>query len=222
MFTSIYDVCLKLHSNGSPEEPEEEEEDEEEEKEEEEDEEEKEEEDQEKEEEDEEEEKEEEEDDYDDDIDDEDDDDDEEEEEEDHDSGILVRAARMCFLVRFALCFELRHSLRQRLTRVGQLGFPSKLLRRFLRGFVVATAHGLVTVTGGVCVTASNKIILRNRIFARVMSGCVVREEGQLQAAAATRIAGKSGVRSAARRGDVADVLSYLITRANCVNKRDE
>jgi hypothetical protein len=207
MFTSIYDLCLKLHSNGSPEEPEEEEEEEEKEEEEKEE---------------EEEEKEEEEYDYDDDIDDEDEAEEEEEEEEDHDSGILARAARMCFLVRFALCFELRRSLRQRLPRVGQLGFPSKLLRRFLRGFVVATAHGLVTVTGGVRVTASNKIILRNRIFARVMSGCVMREEGQLQAAATTRIAGKSGVRSAARRGDVADVLSYLITRANCVNKRDE
>ena len=196
MFTSIYDVCLKLHSNGALEEPEEEEEEEEEEKEEEED-------------------------DYDDDIDDE-DDDDEEEEEEDHDSGILARAARMSFLVRFALFFELRRSLRQKLPRLGQFGFPSKLLQRFLRGLVVATSHRLVTVTGGVCVTASNKFILRNRIFARVMSGFVVREEGQLQAAAATRIAGKSGVRSAARRGDVADVLSYLITRANCVNKRDE
>jgi hypothetical protein len=201
MFTSIYDLCLKLHSNGSPEEPEEEEEEEEKE---------------------EEEKEEEEEYDYDDDIDDEDDDDEEEEEEEDHDSGILARAARMCFLVRFALCFELRRCLRQRLPRVGQLGFPSKLLRRFLRGFAVATAHGLVTVTGGVRVTASNKFVLRNRIFARVMSGFVVREEGQLQAAAAARIAGKSGVRSAARRGDIADVLSYLITRANCVNKCDE
>ena len=157
-----------------------------------------------------------------DDGDDDDDDDDEEEEEEDHDSGILARAARMCFLVRFALFFEQRRSLRQRLPRLGQLAFPSTMPRCFLRGCAVFTAHGLVTVTGGVRVAASNKIILRNCIFARVMSGSVMREEGRLQAAAAARIAGKSGVITAARSGDVVDVLSYLLTDANCVIERDE
>ena len=49
----------------------------------------------------------------------------------------------------------------------------------------------------------------------------VSREEMQLQAAAAARIAGKCGIIAAARRGAVADVLSFLIARANCVNERD-
>ena len=65
-------------------------------------------------------------------------------------------------------------------------------------------------------------MILRNRIFARVMSGFVVREEVLLQADAAARIAGKNGVIDAARSGAVADVLSYLIADANCVNKRTD
>ena len=64
-------------------------------------------------------------------------------------------------------------------------------------------------------------MIWRNRIFARVMSGFVMREEVRLQAAAAARIAGKSGNIDAAKSGDVADVLSYLIADANCVNERD-
>ena len=59
-----------------------------------------------------------------------------------------------------------------------------------------------------------------NRIVARVMSGFVMREEVRLQAAAAARIAGKSGIIAAAARGDVADVLSYLLVHANCVNER--
>ncbi len=53
------------------------------------------------------------------------------------------------------------------------------------------------------------------------MSGFVVREEVLLQADAAARIAGKSGVIAAAKSGNVADVLSYLIADANCLNKRD-
>ena len=61
-----------------------------------------------------------------------------------------------------------------------------------------------------------------NRIVARVMSGAVMREEGRLQAAAAHRIAGKGDVIASAKSGDVADVLSYLIADANCVNERDE
>ena len=64
-------------------------------------------------------------------------------------------------------------------------------------------------------------MIWMNRIVARVMSGAVVREEGQLPAAATARIAGKRGVIAAAYIGDVADVLSYLIADANCVNERD-
>jgi hypothetical protein len=54
-----------------------------------------------------------------------------------------------------------------------------------------------------------------------VISGAVVREVRLLPAAAAARIAGKSGVIAAARSGGVADVLSYLIADANCVNERD-
>ena len=57
-------------------------------------------------------------------------------------------------------------------------------------------------------------------IFARAMSGFVVREEVLLQADAAARIAGKSGVIDAAGSGNVADVLSYLVSDANCVNER--
>jgi hypothetical protein len=139
----------------------------------------------------------------------------------DRDSDILDDVALLCFLVRFALFFEPRRSLRQRLPTLGQLAFPPKLLRRFLRGCVVATAHGLITAPAGVFVTARKKMVFRNRIFARVMSGFVVREEVLLQADAAARIAGKNGVIDAARSGAVADVLSYLIADANCVNERE-
>ena len=136
----------------------------------------------------------------------------------DRDSGILSHAARLCFLVQFALYFESRRSLRQRLPTLGQLAFPSKLLRRFLRGCVVFTAHGLVIAPASVYVDAETEMIWTNRIVARVMSGAVV---VRLQAAAAHRIAGKGGVIARARSGDVADVLSYLIADANCVNERD-
>ena len=139
----------------------------------------------------------------------------------DRDSGILSHAARLCFLVQFALYFESRRSLRQRLPTLGQLAFPSKLLRRFLRGCVVFTAHGLVIAPASVYVDAETEMIWTNRIVARVMSGAVMREEGRLQAAAAHRIASKGGVIARARSGDVADVLSYLIADANCVNERD-
>jgi hypothetical protein len=139
----------------------------------------------------------------------------------DRDSGILSDAALLSFLVRFAL-YSPPLCLRQQLPRLGQLAFPSKLLRRFLRGCVVATAHGLVTAPASVFVCARKKMVLRNRIVARVMSGAVMREEVRLQAAAAARIAGKSGVFAPARSGDVADVLSYLIADANCVNERVE
>ena len=137
----------------------------------------------------------------------------------DRDSGILSDAARLCFFVRLALYIQHQLSLCQRLPRLGQLAFPSKLLRRFLRGCVVFTAHGLVTAPASVCVGPREKTIWMNRIFARVMSGFVV---VPLQAAAAARIAGKSGVIAAAESGDVADVLSYLIADANSVNERDE
>ena len=75
-----------------------------------------------------------------------------------------------------------------------QLGFPPKLLRRFVRGCVVATAHRFVTVPASVHDDAMTKMIWTNRIFARVTSGAVMREERRLQATAAARIAGKSGV----------------------------
>ncbi len=138
----------------------------------------------------------------------------------DRDSGILSDAARLCILVRLALYIEHQRSLRQKLPRLGQLALPSRLLRRFLRGCVVFTAHRLVTAPASVYVGAREKTIWMNRIVARVMSGAVVREEVRLQAAAAARIAGKSGVYAAAENGDVADVLSYLIADANSMNKR--
>jgi hypothetical protein len=140
----------------------------------------------------------------------------------DRDSGIPSAAARLCVLVRLALYFQSRRSLRQRLPGLGQLAFPSKLLRRFLRGCVVFTAHGLVTAPASVCVGAETETILMNRIVARVMSGAVMQEEGRLQTAAAHHNAGKPGVIEASANGDVADVLSYLIADANCVNERDE
>ena len=58
-------------------------------------------------------------------------------------------------------------------------------------------------------------------MVARVMSGAVMKEEKRLQAAAAARIAGKSGVIDAAASGNVSDVLNYVIADANCVKKRD-
>ena len=63
-----------------------------------------------------------------------------------------------------------------------------------------------------------------HRICARAMSGLafVVREEVLLQADAAAHIAGKSGVIAAAKSGKIADVLSYLIADANCVNERSD
>ena len=127
--------------------------------------------------------------------------------------GILRYFVFLCHLARFALYFP-PLSLRQRLPTLGQLAFPSKLLRRFLRGCVVATAHRLVTAPAGVYVDAREKMIWMLRIFARVMSGAVV---VRLQAAAAARIARKHGVVIAARDGDVADVLGYIIDRKSVV-----
>ncbi len=136
------------------------------------------------------------------------------------DSGILADIALLGFLVRFALFFQPQRALRQPLPS-GTLEFPPQRLRRFLRGFVVATAYGLVTAPASVLVYNRKKIFLRNRIFARVMSGFVMREEVRLKAAAAARIVDKSGIVAAAESGDVADVLSYLISDANCVNEED-
>ena len=119
------------------------------------------------------------------------------------------------------LYFESPRSLRQRLPQLGQLAFPPKLLRRFLRGFVVATAQELVTAPASVHVDIETQKVWMHRMCARAMSGFVVREEVLLQADAAARIAGKSGVIAAAESGNVADVLSYLIADANCVNERD-
>jgi hypothetical protein len=139
----------------------------------------------------------------------------------DLDSGILSDVAVLRLLVPFAL-FPSSLSRRQQLPTLGQLAFPPKLLRRFLRGCVVATAHRLVTAPAGVDFTARKKMIWMDRIFARVMSSFVMREEVRLKAAAAARIAGeRGGVIDAAFRGDVADVLSYLIAHANCVNERE-
>ena len=135
--------------------------------------------------------------------------------------GILRYFAFYCYFARFALYIP-PLCLRQRLPGLGQLAFPSTLLRRFLRGCVVFTAHGLVTAPASVCVGAETETIWMNRIFARVMSGAVVREEVRMQAAAAARIAGKSGVIDAAANGNVADVLGYLIADANSVNECDE
>ena len=63
-------------------------------------------------------------------------------------------------------------------------------------------------------------MIWMNRIFVRVTSGAVMREEVRLQSAAAARIARKRGVVAEVSSGDVADVLSYLIADANSVNER--
>jgi hypothetical protein len=139
----------------------------------------------------------------------------------DPNSCIPARLAFLHLFVRFALYFEPRRSLRQRLPTLGQLAFPPKLLRRFLRGFVVATAHGLVTAPAGVHVGAEEQKFWMHRMCARAMSGFVAREEVLLQADAAARIAGKRGVIVAADSGDVADVLNYLVADANCVNERN-
>ena len=140
----------------------------------------------------------------------------------DPNSGIPARLAFLYLLARFALYFEPPRSLRQRLPQLGQLAFPPKLLRRFLRGFVVATAQGLVTAPASVYVDAEEQKNWMHRICARAMSGFVAREEVLLQADAAARIAGKSDVIDAAASGNFADVLSYLVADANCVNERDE
>jgi hypothetical protein len=135
----------------------------------------------------------------------------------DPNSGIPARLAFLYLLARFALYFEPRRSLR--FPVLGQLAFPPKLLRRFLRGFIVATAHGLVTAPDGVHVDIEEQKVWMHRICARAISGFVVREEVLLQADAAARITGKSGVIAAAESGNVADVLSYSIADANCVNE---
>ena len=122
----------------------------------------------------------------------------------------------LCYVARFALYIP-PLCLRQRLPELGQLAFPSTLLRRLLRGCVVFTAHGLVTAPASVYVDAETQMIWMNRIVARVTSGFVV---VPLQAAAAARIEVNSGVISRSECGDVADVLSYLIADANSVNER--
>jgi hypothetical protein len=88
-------------------------------------------------------------------------------------------------LSRLVLFFESRRSLRQRLPslKYTRLVFPPKQLRRFMPGCVVATVHGLVTAPAGVFVTArKKKMILTNRIVARVMSGAVMRGTWQKEA----------------------------------------
>ena len=107
----------------------------------------------------------------------------------DDDSGILADVATLCVGVRFTLFFEPRRSLRQRLPRLGQLAFPSKLLRRFLRGFFVATGRSLVTPPASVfhLVHARTKSRWIDSIFVRVMSGFVARAEVRRQAARCAR-----------------------------------
>jgi hypothetical protein len=137
-------------------------------------------------------------------------------------SGIMSDVALLHVVVSYALFFQPRRSLRQRLPRLGQFGLPPKLLRRLLRGCVVATAHGLVTAPASVHDDAMKKMIWMNCILARVMNGFVMREEMRLQAAATACISGReSCVIDAAVSSDVATVLSYLIADANCVNERD-
>jgi hypothetical protein len=136
---------------------------------------------------------------------------------EEEEDGILSDFVFLFYLARFArylppLC------LRQRLPGLGQLKVPSNLLRRFLRGCFIFTVYGYVTAPAGVFVTARKKGNWMHRVFARVMSGLVV---APLQAAAAARIADKSGVIDSAKSGDVADVLSYLIADANRVKGCD-
>jgi hypothetical protein len=141
-----------------------------------------------------------------------------------HDSRILEGVAHLrdlCFLVHFALFVEPRRSLRQPLPTLAQLAFQPKRMQSFLRGCVDATARRLATAPASGYVDAMKTMIWRHRIFARVMKGLVTREEMQLQATAAARISGKCGIAAAAESGDVADVLSYLITHANCVDEFD-
>jgi hypothetical protein len=136
---------------------------------------------------------------------------------EEEEDGILSDFVFLLYLARFARYFP-PLCLRQRLPGLGQLKVPSNLLRRFLRGCFIFTVYGHVTAPAGVFVTARKKRIWMHRVFARVMSGLVV---APLQAAAAARIADKSGVIVAAESGNVADVLSYLIADANCVIERN-
>jgi ankyrin repeat protein len=140
----------------------------------------------------------------------------------DDDSCVVDGVARLCFLVRFALFFEQQRSLRQPLPTLAQLVFPPKRLQRFLRSCVVVASYRLVFASSSVYDDARKKMIWRNRIFARVMSGFVMKEEVRLQADAASRIARKSGILAAAASGDVVDVLSYLIAHANCMNERSD
>jgi hypothetical protein len=132
----------------------------------------------------------------------------------DEEEGTLSDVAFFCYLA-YSL-YSPPVSLRLRLPGLGQLAFPSKLRRSFLRGCVVATAHGLVTAPASEYVDAETEMLWMNRIFARVMRGFAV---VPLQAAATARIAGKSGVIAAAQSGDVADVLSYFFFCRICATE---
>ncbi len=109
------------------------------------------------------------------------------------DSRIIIDVALLSFLVHNSRFFP-PLSLHQPLPRLGLFGIPPKLLHRFLLGCVVATAHGLVIAPASVFVDSRKKTILRNRIFARVMSGTVTREEGRMQAAVTAHNFRKRGV----------------------------
>jgi len=140
----------------------------------------------------------------------------------DSDYSIAGAVARLCYLVRFKLFWH-RRSLRQPVPTgtgtPGQLTFPPKLPPRglprcfrflhFGAGCVVATAHRLVTAPASVSDDAN--LIWRNRIFARVMRGFVMRAEVRLQAAAAARIQGypQKGILTGATRGDIDVVLGF-------------
>jgi hypothetical protein len=84
-----------------------------------------------------------------------------------------------CQLV-FAALYVRAQGLRQPpppLSRYMQVQFPALQLQRFLRGFVLATAHALVAPPAGVfcLVHAMTRRRWIDRVFVRVMSGFVKR-----------------------------------------------
>ncbi len=82
-------------------------------------------------------------------------------------------------LVCMALCIHAQRSLQPPppLPSYMQLRFRPLQLQRFLRGFVFAASHALVTPPASVLVHARTKSRYIERIFVRVMSGFVARAE---------------------------------------------
>jgi hypothetical protein len=113
-----------------------------------------------------------------------------------------------CDLVHAAVFFHAQRSRRPpRLPRYMQLQFQPLQLQRFLRSCVLATAHALKRRR--ICGCDERRCwgfgrAADCRRFSCSRVACA-------QAAAATRVAGKDGIRNAAEQGDVAAVQDYLI-----------